>query len=382
MATEDTVKWETLDHALAIVYLATATCVVYDHLTTLGDEIELVWQRQKWSPVQYLFLLNRYLGDATQIYAACVFIRHVQQGTQKVAVRRSFSSREYTSTRSDQLSSTGNLINLMLGYMVSAVLCSMQGIMVYRISSMYNHRRDIIVLLGTALCLEMISIVIIPTVSEIKHTPIALPDTDVRFCTQNVFSHWMFTIWIPIILFESLVLGLALSLALIYHRTIEGVADLQEEMPTAQVEPFFETKPESLAYILLRDSITFPFICVSLCIANFVVWITQPYVIIQIAFAVAAFAPCIIGSRLILNLREAYYLPFVEECNPHESLVASGRELVGDHDDNDNENDNENESGGITPTENIHLITLNHASRSRQNTMVSSLRRSSNEGLQ
>ncbi|KAF4614443.1 hypothetical protein D9613_002493 [Agrocybe pediades] len=372
MATEDTVKWETLDHALAIVYLATATCVVYDHLTTLGDEIELVWQRQKWSPVQYLFLLNRYLGDATQIYAAFVFIRHVQQGTQKVG---DFDH------PANVLGLTHNLGGLRIGFFFLPELCvdpsAAESIMVYRISSMYNHRRDIIVLLGTALCLEMISIVIIPTVSEIKHTPIDLPDTDVRFCTQNVFAHWMFTIWIPIILFESLILGLALSLALIYHRTIEGVADLQEEMPTAQVEPFFETKPESLAYILLRDSITFPFI---LCIANFVVWITQPYVIIQIAFAVAAFAPCIIGSRLILNLREAYYLPFVEECNPHESLIASGRELVGDHDDNDNEN--ENESGGVTPTENIHLITLNHASRSRQNTMVSSLRRSSNEGLQ
>jgi len=25
--------------------------------------------------------------------------------------------------------------------------------------------------------------------------------------------------------------------------------------------------------------------------------------------------PCIIGPRLVLNLREAYYLPFKEECN-------------------------------------------------------------------
>lgn len=34
----------------------------------------------------------------------------------------------------------------------------------------------------------------------------------------------------------------------------------------------------------------------------------------QIAFCMAAFAPCIIGSRLILNLREVYYKPFTEEC--------------------------------------------------------------------
>jgi len=30
------------------------------------------------------------------------------------------------------------------------------------------------------------------------------------------------------------------------------------------------------------------------------------------------FAPCIIGPRLVLNLREAYYLPFTEECNAPE----------------------------------------------------------------
>jgi len=37
------------------------------------------------------------------------------------------------------------------------------------------------------------------------------------------------------------------------------------------------------------------------------------YLVTQFTFALAAFAPIILGSRLILNLREAYYQPFIEE---------------------------------------------------------------------
>jgi hypothetical protein len=39
------------------------------------------------------------------------------------------------------------------------------------------------------------------------------------------------------------------------------------------------------------------------------------YLVTQFTFAFAAFIPIILGSRLILNLREAYYQPFTEELD-------------------------------------------------------------------
>jgi len=82
--------------------------------------------------------------------------------------------------------------------------------------------------------------------------------------------------------------------------------------------------------------------------------LTQPYVIEQISFAIAAFAPCIIGSRLILNLREAYYLPFIEECNPPASSTSRREPLQVD------EGEDTTSIDYLPPGSNsdVHLITL------------------------
>ncbi|KAG2004846.1 hypothetical protein CC2G_003356 [Coprinopsis cinerea AmutBmut pab1-1] len=49
--------------------VAATTAVLYDHVTTLDLEVELVWRR-KWTFVQVLFVVNRYLGDALFVHGA------------------------------------------------------------------------------------------------------------------------------------------------------------------------------------------------------------------------------------------------------------------------------------------------------------------------
>lgn len=84
----------------------------------------------------------------------------------------------------------------------------------------------------------------------------AIPDPapGVFLCTQKTFPYWMYTIWIPIIGFESLVLGLSASLGVKYYKTVRTLANIQ-------LDP--SLKLDSLAYILLRDSISFPFMYVA-----------------------------------------------------------------------------------------------------------------------
>ncbi|CCO37552.1 hypothetical protein BN14_11708 [Rhizoctonia solani AG-1 IB] len=51
-------------HLLAAKYfmLASFVFMVYDHLITLGEEVERVW-KQEWTGATWLFLLNRYLTE-------------------------------------------------------------------------------------------------------------------------------------------------------------------------------------------------------------------------------------------------------------------------------------------------------------------------------
>ncbi|KAF9556886.1 hypothetical protein CPC08DRAFT_73379 [Agrocybe pediades] len=70
---------------------------------------------------------------------------------------------------------------------------------------------------------------------------------------------------------------------------------------------------KSLIYILLRDSLLFPFVGLSICFLNFMGSIYFSFSATQICIIIAGFSTQILGSRLVLNLREAYYQPFEDE---------------------------------------------------------------------
>ncbi|KDR73802.1 hypothetical protein GALMADRAFT_633266 [Galerina marginata CBS 339.88] len=192
-----------------------------------------------------------------------------------------------------------------MGYLGTVILLSMQGIMIYRISSMYTHNRKIVTLLNIAFVLEMVSLLSIQSLSNVQDVPIQETAPGINLCSQASFPSWLYTVWIPVTCFEVLVLALSVSLAVKYCHSVEII---RRAAPSRN----------SLVYILLRDSITFPFVTLTICIANLVSWMQLPYIAVQCTFSIAIFGPCIIGSRLILNLREAYYQPFKEECNIHD----------------------------------------------------------------
>ncbi|EAU82650.2 hypothetical protein CC1G_07932 [Coprinopsis cinerea okayama7 len=73
----------------------------------------------------------------------------------------------------------------------------------------------------------------------------------------------------------------------------------------------------SLVRILLRDSIFFPFLGLSVSIFALLAWRSVlPYPSVAVLMTLMALTSPILGSRLILNLRDAYYKPFAEEVNP------------------------------------------------------------------
>ncbi|KAF8967297.1 hypothetical protein BDZ97DRAFT_1804380 [Flammula alnicola] len=278
------VKWWLADRALSFMAVSSATCVIYDHITTLDEEIELVWRRPKWSVVQVLYFINRYVGDGIELYSAFVFARHIIQNTEKSC----------------------RLLNILNGYLVTLVLCSMQGIMMYRVSSMYTHNRKIIAVLVTAYVSELCAIISIMYSAYGAHQPVLDPAPGVHLCADASFPDWMYTIWIPIMFFELLVLCLSIALGVVHYRSMKVLRSL----------PSYERRnSSSLVFILLRDSITFPFIFLMLCVLNIISFKRLPYVVKLMTWVFPTFVPVIMGSRLILNLREAYYQPFAEEIN-------------------------------------------------------------------
>ncbi|KAF8171657.1 hypothetical protein BJ912DRAFT_118216 [Pholiota molesta] len=189
----------------------------------------------------------------------------------------------------------------------------MHGIMVYRVSSMYAHDRKILKILLTAYATELLCLIIMQLVSRIDGSNTADSgisiQTPVEFCAKEKYTSWVFAIWIPVVLFESLICGLALALGIKYyrevgsHRIFSGYRNCNRKTP--------------LLYILLRDSIIFPFFFSLFCIFNLLVaWSNTTglrHAVAHASFILPVVASVIFGSRLILNLRESYYESYDQE---------------------------------------------------------------------
>ncbi|KAF8912247.1 hypothetical protein CPB84DRAFT_1761763, partial [Gymnopilus junonius] len=180
-----------------MIALAAATGVLYDHISTFDDEVELVWQRPKWTLVQLLFLVNRYVGDVMQVFGAIVYITHIQKHTHACC----------------------NVLNKLVGYLVMVVLASMQGIMIYRVSSMYSHNRKVIYFLGAALLVEIASVFFVQFYAYAFNAPVPDPAPGVHLCSQNTWPNFMWAAWIPIFFFEFCIFTLSVSLAVKYYKS-------------------------------------------------------------------------------------------------------------------------------------------------------------------
>ncbi|KAF8175997.1 hypothetical protein BJ912DRAFT_930824 [Pholiota molesta] len=291
------------DTALSYLALAGATCMIYDHLTTLDIE-------------------NRYVGLVLQMYVLAY--RTVCPGTFTKEVHIAIPLHLYAYAVFEIPLDTclqeilgylnlGDTFNLVLGSLAAVTFFTMHGIMVYRVSSMYAHDRKILKILLTAYATELLCLIIMQLVSRIDGSNTADSgisiQTPVEFCAKEKYTSWVFAIWIPVVLFESLICGLALALGIKYyrevgsHRIFSGYRNCNRKTP--------------LLYILVRDSIIFPFFFSLFCIFNLLVaWSNTTglrHAVAHASFNLPVVSSVIFGSRLILNLRESYYESYDQE---------------------------------------------------------------------
>ncbi|KAF9472844.1 hypothetical protein BDN70DRAFT_886525 [Pholiota conissans] len=260
--------------------------------------------RPRWKMPQGLFFLNRYFGLGWQI--------HLDVASEEVRFRTTFI-----------------LIHAFFG---SVVFFAMHGIMVYRVSSMYTHGRKILKILIIGFFVEFSSFIAIQV--ALWYYGRTLTDSDVHiqnpigFCGKEKFSSWTFITWIPFVLFDCLICTLAVALGVRYYQEV-GSRGMFPNLPNS-------SRSSSLLFILLRDSIVFPVVFSLSCILNLVSFYLSSTglrpAMSHITFLLPATLSGLLGSRLILNLRESYYEPYEQEFNVQiENLTMPDNiELGGD----------------------------------------------------
>ncbi|TFK19012.1 hypothetical protein FA15DRAFT_674837 [Coprinopsis marcescibilis] len=272
--------------------VAATVVILWDHATTFDLEVELIWKK-KWSLVQIFYLLNRYVGNGVFIHGTAYQI--------------------WTKGKLFEIGCRSGVY--VQAWMAIVTVYSMQGIIINRVWCMYHRSRKILIVMIIALAGELISsLVIMGLETHITTTVFSITPT-LTFCVPSGFSHFYWLFWCFIIAFDLLVFGLALAQGITYFREKRAAHQKRHGQSSmiSTLSVSWETNG-NIFQVLLRDSITFPFIGLMICLFNILAWFSVlPFGALQIVLVMSSMGSSLLGCRLVLNLRDAYYKPFAEE---------------------------------------------------------------------
>ncbi|KAF6742571.1 hypothetical protein DFP72DRAFT_1081796 [Ephemerocybe angulata] len=296
--------------------VACTAAVLWDHVSTLDLEVELIWKK-KWSLAQGLYFINRYVGDLMFIYATALML-WIPNEPFKLLYAVSYSLSLGQSSPSHFLDFTRCIsFGKVQTWLSILSLGAMQGIMVHRIVSMYQQKRAILAVLLAAFLLELVAAIVIGVYSTRENGIPLFYDTvngTLRTCIPSI-PPWFWGLWMLLMVFDFLIFVLAIWEGLQFRK--ESQARLRSRQMN-EIMVGTRYKERSLLRILLRDSIIFPFIGLLMCISNALAWHVLPLGVLQYTMNISAAGYPILGCRLILNLRESYYRPFADELR-HET---------------------------------------------------------------
>ncbi|CAE6426000.1 hypothetical protein RSOLAG1IB_05872 [Rhizoctonia solani AG-1 IB] len=249
-----------LHHILASRCLAIAGfCIlIYDHILTFPQEVELIWKQQR-SWVSVFFVLNRYITPLVLI------VDVYDKGGLADFLSQSFCVKWYFAE------SAWNLIAFSLIHALVAL----------RVHAIWGRPRWLSIALSLLFVTYFLVTAVIAFKFEIDYAHTVAYNPLFRLCFADVSPH-LWTCWLPALIFESFVFIMTV---------IKAIEHSKNKVNTPVV------------HVLYRDGIIY-FIVISLCsMFNMMVWLLAPPTLVALS---KYFVLCVVptmGARLVLNLR-------------------------------------------------------------------------------
>ncbi|KAL7284254.1 hypothetical protein PYCCODRAFT_1430119 [Trametes coccinea BRFM310] len=245
--------------------LASTVIILFDHIITLDQEINLIW-RSQFSLGKVLFLVNRY-------YALCVVLFN-----------------NYA------LFNTNNLTDSFClswfkwqGWTGVITFVIAELILQLRLYALYFRDKRILALMATV-CLGAAAssaYVMAHALSHISSVAVKLPHTGSTVCMPSGLPGNFFALWIPMLVSESVLCGLAL------YRGFKSF------MPGSNV---FQNG-KRIIEILVRDSLSYFVIIFATYLVNAILFVTRPDSEVEIPIGFAVALSVVMSNRLCLNVR-------------------------------------------------------------------------------
>ncbi|THU86307.1 hypothetical protein K435DRAFT_368979 [Dendrothele bispora CBS 962.96] len=252
-------------YSLRYSELASSTIVVFDHLITLDDEIELVW-KSSWSIGKMLFIINRYYTLASVIANNRVLFGPALSTDVSLHF---FRWQGWTG---------------LFAAMIAEIILQMRLYALYFLDKKVLRMMVAAFIATSATSAAIMGVVLSKITVAVVPLPVIGP-----FCAPVKVPDYFYTFWIPILSFETLLCFMAITKGIQTFRT-SG--------------PLFR-QGRQLVGILIRDSIVYFFVMFATYLTCLLVWVlgTRDMLEIPIGFSVAM--SCVLGNRVILNVRAA-----------------------------------------------------------------------------
>ncbi|KAK0437031.1 hypothetical protein EV421DRAFT_1978562 [Armillaria borealis] len=290
--------------AVAWVAAGCVTCIVYDHIITLGEECNHIWPA-RMTLARVLFFVNRYVVEGMLLFAFigkdAYYVHQLQLDLIGPKIAAGFGN----------LSTSVGVLSFVLSHLTDIMrscTCTfylrwlsvnltvqnavVQGILVLRVWALYQGNKPVIGLaffLYFSVCATLVGLTITDYLAESVdvETVVALPG-----CYADSLPRMLAGYWITPLAIESYLFIMVTLRAFVYWKAGES--------------------SPAILNLMARDSTVYFAIIFALLLGNLLMFLFGPPFLSSLLLNPLSAASCILGSRMLLNLRVAIIDPSSE----------------------------------------------------------------------
>ncbi|KAI0356352.1 hypothetical protein OH77DRAFT_256564 [Trametes cingulata] len=271
-----------------LVSFAIASIVIYDYIVCIEREVELIWKK-RWSVIKFAFLWHRYFG------LLCVILQLYGQhsgghGLGCAEWKTEACGRQLSIRKRSMTNCSFWFYWETWGY--CGVLFTSEAVLLLWIYVVYNKNRYVLAVMSVCYVAEVASVLCILILSFKHFEAKAFQSIDVAYCVMGDFPPTFKLLWVPILAYDTLLLLLFL------WRGCRSTVGCNRKLTYGH---------DNLLDMVYRHSLLNFLAIFGAYFACAIIWLTSRIGLYQIPVGLALALSITNCTRLLLNIRRAYY---------------------------------------------------------------------------
>ncbi|KIJ62694.1 hypothetical protein HYDPIDRAFT_30286 [Hydnomerulius pinastri MD-312] len=268
-----------------ICQLAPYVAMVYDHILTIDQEVEHIWNRPR-SLSSVLYVTLRYGGTAAIVVNAFAFLAQAGASNELYVVQNTV----LIITDLAVALTHGKVFIVEQGWPACLTLWLVQFILQMRLYALYNHSRKLLFLMGGAFIAEIAAMSTILIIANIAAKGVNEPAAGIFICDDLNTPKIFYSFWLAPLVFESILCLLAIRI---------GIQRSKDHFRPTSI------RGTRLVNVVVMGNVVYFVGILLACIVNAAMWQSLSSQWLEVPEGFPQAIEVIAGCRLILHIRSA-----------------------------------------------------------------------------